>query len=77
MAKKQIVKMTDRSSWAVTHIVTFYITQHAPRWFRWPARAVWWAFAKLFIRPLDRWLSERDDAYVLASTTYVLVTKPH
>jgi SAM-dependent methyltransferase len=63
-------------SWAIAHIVTFYIAQYAPRWLRWPARAAWWAFARLLIRPLDRWLSERDDAYVLASTTYVLVSKP-
>jgi hypothetical protein len=29
------------------------------------------------IRPLDRWLAERDDAFVVASTTYVLIAKPN
>jgi SAM-dependent methyltransferase len=64
-------------SWAISHIVTFYIAQYTPRWLRGPARTAWWIMASLFIRPLDRWLSERDDAYVLASTTYVLLAKPH
>src|SRR6185437_8753990 len=63
-------------SWAVAHVVSFYIEQYAPRWISWPARAVWWAFARCCLRPMDRWLTERDDAYVVASTTYVLATKP-
>lgn len=63
-------------SWAVAHIVTFYIAQYAPRWVRWFARPAWSVLGRLFLRPLDHWLSERDDAYVLASTTYVLVSKP-
>jgi hypothetical protein len=32
--------------------------------------------ANVLIRPLDKWLSERPDAYVVASTTFVLLTKP-
>lgn len=63
-------------SWAVANIVSFYIGQYAPRWMSWPMRAVWWLCARLVLRPLDRWLSERDDAYVVASSTYVLVAKP-
>lgn len=63
-------------SFAVDHVVSYYIEQYAPRWMFWPARATWWLFGRLFLRPLDRWLSERDDAYVVASTTYVLVAKP-
>lgn len=63
-------------SWAVDNVVSFYIAQYAPRWLSWPTRAAWWLFAKFFLRPMDRWLSEREDAYVVASTTYVLAAKP-
>jgi hypothetical protein len=41
-----------------------------------PARAAWFVISGALIRPLDRWLAERDDAFVVASMTYVLIEKP-
>jgi SAM-dependent methyltransferase len=63
-------------AWALAHVVSAFIGQYSPRLLAWPARATWWAVSRLFIRPLDRWLAERGDAYVIASTTFVLVRKP-
>lgn len=63
-------------AWAVANVVAVFIAQYCPKIIRWPARAAWGAFANLFIRPLDKWLGTRDDAYVIASTTYVLLLKP-
>jgi ubiquinone/menaquinone biosynthesis C-methylase UbiE len=65
-----------RAAWAVTDMVDLFITQYGPRLIRLPARAVWRGFARLFIRPLDKWLGARKDSYAMASTTYVLITKP-
>jgi ubiquinone/menaquinone biosynthesis C-methylase UbiE len=63
-------------AWAVADMVDLFITQYGPRLIRRPARAVWRGFARLFIRPLDKWLGARKDSYAMASTTYVLITKP-
>lgn len=63
-------------AWAMSTIVAAFIAQYAPRLIRWPARAMWYAVSHMFVRPLDRWLSPRADAYVGASTTYVLLEKP-
>jgi SAM-dependent methyltransferase len=62
--------------WAVAGIVAAFIGQYTPRFVRWPARAVWFVIAGALVRPLDRWLASREDSYVLASTTYVLIAKP-
>lgn len=62
-------------AWATSTIIAAFIAQYTPRVIRWPARALWYGFSHLFVRPLDRWLSSRPDAYVVASTTYVLVEK--
>jgi SAM-dependent methyltransferase len=62
--------------WAVATIIATFIAQYSPRLLRWPARAAWFVIGNIFVRPLDRWLSSREDAYVIASTTYVLISKP-
>lgn len=61
---------------AVSGVVASFIGHYAPRILRWPARAAWFVVSGVLIRPLDRWLAERDDAFVVASTTYVLIEKP-
>jgi SAM-dependent methyltransferase len=61
---------------AVSGVVASFIGHYAPRILRWPARAAWFVISGALIRPLDRWLAERDDAFVVASTTYVLIEKP-
>jgi SAM-dependent methyltransferase len=63
-------------AWTLASIVAVFISEYSPRVIRWPARAAWYLFANAFIRPLDRWLNQRENAYVLASTTYVLLEKP-
>jgi len=62
--------------WAVAGIVAAFIAQYTPLILRWPVRAAWSVIGNTLIRPLDRWLSNRKDAYVVASTTYVLISKP-
>jgi SAM-dependent methyltransferase len=61
---------------AVSGIIASFISHYSPRLVRWPARAAWFVVSGIFIRPLDRWLAERSDAFVVASTTYVLISKP-
>jgi SAM-dependent methyltransferase len=61
--------------WAVSGIVAAFIAQYTPRWLSWPTRAAWYVVSHSLVRPLDKWLSERPDAYVVASTTYVLISK--
>jgi SAM-dependent methyltransferase len=61
---------------AVSGVVASFIGRYAPRILRWPARAAWFVVSGVLLRPLDRWLAEREDAYAIASTTYVLIAKP-
>jgi hypothetical protein len=63
-------------AWAVASIVAAFVAQYTPRGLNWPARAAWHVIGNLLVRPLDRWLAARPDAYVVASTTYVLLLKP-
>jgi SAM-dependent methyltransferase len=63
-------------AWAVSSIVATFIAQYTPRLVRWPARAAWHVISHALVRPLDKWLSARPDAYVVASTTYALLVKP-
>ena len=53
-----------------------FISEYSPKPLRWPLRAAWSVLANVFVRPLDHWLNKRENAYVLASTTYVLLSKP-
>jgi len=61
-------------AWALASIIAAFIAHYTPRPLRWPARAVWFVIGNM-LRPLDKWLSSRPDAYLIASTTYVLVAK--
>jgi SAM-dependent methyltransferase len=62
---------------AVSGVVASFLRHYTPRLLRWPACAIWFIVSGVLIRPLDRWLAERDNAFVVASTTYVLITKPN
>ena len=61
---------------AVAGVVAAFLATYPPRILRWPARAAWFALSTALLRPLDRWLAERPDAPLVASTTYVLIEKP-
>jgi SAM-dependent methyltransferase len=63
-------------AWTLASVVAVFISEYSPKPIRWPLRAGWYAFANMFVRPLDRWLNQRENSYVLASTTYVLIRKP-
>ena len=63
-------------AWAMSSVVAVFLAEYTPRPLRWLARGGWYVLASTLIRPLDRWLNRRDNAYVLASTTYVLIRKP-
>jgi hypothetical protein len=58
-------------AWAMADTMSVFLTQYAPPGTKWLARRLWALIALLFVRPLDRWLAEREDAHVVASTTYV------
>lgn len=64
-------------AWAVAGVVATFVATYPPKFLRLPLRAAWRLFADIALRPLDRILAERDDAYILASTVYALVQKPH
>ena len=61
---------------AVSGAIATFIAEYSPRLIRWPARAAWHVVANALVRPLDRWLAKRENAFALASTTYVLIRRP-
>jgi SAM-dependent methyltransferase len=63
-------------SYTVTGVVAAYLAHYPPSIMRWPLRAAWRVFSRVFVMPMDRWLADHRDAYVVASTTYVLIEKP-
>lgn len=60
--------------YTIVNLVTVFINEYFPSFLKKPARYLWFT-AGLFIRPLDKILGTRPNAYTLASTTYVVVTK--
>jgi SAM-dependent methyltransferase len=62
-------------AWTLASIVAVFLAEYSPRPIRWPVRAAWYVAASTLVRPLDRWLSARENSFVLASTTYVVVEK--
>ena len=63
-------------AWAVAGVVATFLATYPPRILRLPLRAMWRVFSDIALRPLDRRLAEREDAYILASTVYAMVRKP-
>jgi SAM-dependent methyltransferase len=61
--------------YTLVSLIAGFLHNYTPAPFNWPLRYVW-GIAGVFIRPLDLIIARRDNAHVLASTTYVLVVKP-
>lgn len=61
-------------AYALGGIIAVFIREYTPHLLRWPVRVMWYILGNM-LRPLDRWLSARPNAYIVASTTYVLVSK--
>jgi SAM-dependent methyltransferase/uncharacterized protein YbaR (Trm112 family) len=51
------------------------ISQYMPQLIRKPASLIWRILARL-LYPLDQFINTKDDAYILASNTYLLAAKP-
>jgi SAM-dependent methyltransferase len=58
---------------ALSDLVATYITHYSPRVVRWLLRAAWSVLSRVLVRPLDRSLARRDNAHLMASTTYALI----
>jgi uncharacterized protein YbaR (Trm112 family) len=52
-----------------------FLWEYSPRPLRWPTKAAW-LIVWYLVLPLDRFVNIRDNAYVLASTTYLVAEKP-
>lgn len=55
-------------------LTSTFIHEYAPSLLRWPLQKAWGLFGAL-LRPLDRLLNTRENAYILASTTYLTARK--
>jgi SAM-dependent methyltransferase len=62
-------------AWTLAGTVVAFISTYFPAPVKWPALAIWFPIGLFLIRPLDRWLINSNRAYVLASTTYVLIAR--
>ena len=60
--------------YTIVNLVTVFIDEYFPYLLKKPIRYLW-ATVGLFIRPLDKYLGRKKNAYILASTTYVIVEK--
>jgi SAM-dependent methyltransferase len=61
--------------YTIVSTVSIFIREYSPRLLRKPFKLAW-DIVDAMIRPFDRILNKRENAYVLASTTYVLAEKP-
>jgi len=60
--------------YTMVSLTSTFIHEFAPSLARWPLQKAWGMFGAL-LRPLDRILNVRDNAYILASTTYLTARK--
>ena len=60
--------------YTLVNLIATFIHEYAPTALRWPLRKAW-GLAGVLLRPLDKILGARDNAYVLASTTYLVAVK--
>ncbi len=56
-------------SFTVMGVVATYLATYPPSVLRWPLRAAWYVFSRTLVLPLDRWLADHADSYVVASST--------
>ena len=61
--------------YTIVNLVSVFMNEYFPAWLRIPLRVSWDAFG-VVIRPLDKVIGKKANAYMLASTTYVIVQKP-
>lgn len=61
--------------YTLVSFIAGFLNEYAPAPFNLPLRYLW-GMAGIFIRPLDLIIARRDNAHVLASTTYALAMKP-
>jgi SAM-dependent methyltransferase len=62
-------------AWTLAGTVVAFISTYFPAPLKWPMLALWFPVGLFLVRPLDRWLVNSEKAFVLASTTYVLIAK--
>ncbi|HUE76472.1 MAG TPA: class I SAM-dependent methyltransferase [Longimicrobiales bacterium] len=60
----------------IVNLISVFLREYTPRPLNHVLRISWTALGTLLV-PLDRILGARSNAHVLASTTYVVVEKPH
>ena len=61
--------------YTIVKLVSVFINEYFPAVLRTPLRLLWDAFG-IVARPLDKVLGKKANAYIMASTTYVVVQKP-
>lgn len=60
--------------YTIVSLVSVFLREYSPSFLARPVTIVWELLATM-IRPLDKILNKKDNAFVLASTTYVLIRK--
>ena len=60
---------------AIVTLVSTFFREYIPKPLNKVVQACWWAMS-VPIRPLDKLIAARKNAFVLASSTYILVDKP-
>jgi len=60
--------------YTMVSLTSTFIHEYSPSLFRWPLQKAWGLIGVL-LRPIDRILNTRDNAYILASTTYLTAKK--
>lgn len=61
-------------AYAVTNLVAVFIREYSPGLLRFPLRLLWGAIG-VAIRPLDKMIGKRQNAHILAATTYIVAEK--
>jgi SAM-dependent methyltransferase len=60
--------------YTMVSLTSTFIHEFAPSLLRWPLQKAWGLLGAL-LRPLDRLINTRDNAHILASTTYLMTAK--
>ncbi len=60
--------------YTIVNLISTFIYYYLPMVLRVPLRIIWGGFGVL-IRPLDKIIGNRNNSYILASTTYVVIKK--
>jgi SAM-dependent methyltransferase len=62
--------------YVIVHFISVMITEFAPKPLAKVLGKIWFLTGTLLLLPLDKWFVNRDNAYVLASGTFVFSRKP-